>query len=192
MAQQGPNPIEAYQGAVKEISTAMAAVTASQLTSSTPCSEWNVQSLINHALAVQGFANAVLSGSAVDPSTMGDVDHPLPSEGAEAALKAITDTTLATLKSIDLGATVKTPFGEMPGAQFIMVPITDMIVHTWDIAKATGQNTNLDRGLCELGFNVLGHVAEGGRQNGAFGPEVSVSETASFQDRMLGLSGRTP
>ena len=192
MAEQGPNPIDAYQGAVQQIRTTIAAVTANQHNSSTPCAEWTVQSLINHTLEVQKFANSVLSGSEVDPSRMSDVSHPLPSEGAEAALKAITDTTLATLKSIDLAATVKTPFGEMPGAQFIMVPIADMIVHTWDLAKATGQSTTLDSGLCELGFNVLGHVAEGGRQSGAFGAEVSVPETASFQDRMLGLSGRTP
>ena len=38
----------------------------------------------------------------------------------------------------------------MPGGQFIMVPILDMIIHTWDLAKATGQNTSLDSGLCEL------------------------------------------
>ena len=46
---------------------------------------------------------------------MGNVDHPLPSEGAEVALKAITDTTLATLRSIDLAKVVETPFGSMPG-----------------------------------------------------------------------------
>ena len=81
MAQQGPNPIDAYQGAVQQLHKAMEAVAANQLNSSTPCSEWDVQSLINHALAVQGFANAVLSGGTVDPSTMGNVSHPLPSEG---------------------------------------------------------------------------------------------------------------
>lgn len=192
MAQQGPNPIEAYQGAVKQINSAMAAVTANQLNSSTPCAEWTVQSVINHALAVQSFADAVLTGSEADYSAMSDVSHPLPTEGAEAALKAITGTTLATLKSIDMAAVVETPFGAMPGGQFIMVPITDMIIHTWDLTKATGQSTTLDCGLSELGFNVMVNVAEGGRKMGAFGDEVSVPETASFQDRMLGLSGRKP
>ena len=76
---QGPNPIEAYQGAVQQLSAKLAAVTASQHNSSTPCSEWTVQSLINHTIAVQRFANNVLSGATVDPSTMSDVTHPLPS-----------------------------------------------------------------------------------------------------------------
>ena len=192
MAQEGPNPIDAYQGAVKQLTSAMSAVTVNQLNSSTPCVEWTVQSVINHALAVQKFADAVLTGSEVEYSAMSDVSHPLPAEGAEAALKAITDTTLATLKSIDMSKVVETPFGSMPGGQFIMVPITDMIIHSWDLAKATGRDTTLDSGLSELGFNVMVNVAEGGRQMGAFGAEVSVPETASFQDRMLGLSGRQP
>ena len=80
----------------------------------------------------------------------------------------------------------------MPGGQFITVPITDMIVHAWDLAKATGQNTTLDAGVAERGYNVLVIVAEFGRKNGAFGPEITVPVTASFQDRMLGLSGRQP
>ena len=71
-----------------------------------------------------------------------------------------------------------------------MVPITDMIVHSKDIAKATGTNTTLDAGSAELGYNVLANVAEGGRANGAFGPEVTVPASASFQDWMLGLSAR--
>ena len=125
-------------------------------------------------------------------ASMGNVDHPFPSEGAEAALIKVSDQVLATLKEIDLSVTVETPFGEMPGGQFMMVPITDMIVHTWDLAKATGQNTTLDAGLAELGCNVLVNVAEGARANGAFGPEVTVPASASFQDRMLGLSGRQP
>ena len=83
---------------------------------------------------------------------MGNVAYLFPSEGAEAALISIMDQVLVTMKEIDLAAVVETPFGAMPVGQIIMVPITDMIVHSWDIAKATGQNTTLDAGLAELGY----------------------------------------
>ena len=192
MAQQGPNPIEVYESAVKALAPIMAGVTAVQLRSNTPCTEWTVQSLINHSLAVQNFGNAVLSKGSVDPSTMGDVDHNLPSEGASAAFKTITDTTLATLKSVNLEDVVETPFGTMPASNFIMIPITDMIIHKWDLAKATGQNATIDNALAEIGFQVLSPVIAGGREGGAFGPEVTVPASASIQDRLLGLSGRQP
>ncbi|MCH7737219.1 MAG: TIGR03086 family protein [Chloroflexi bacterium] len=188
---QGPDPVEIYEQAWAQLRPILAA-SSGQHGSSTPCTEWNVQSLINHALAVQNFAYSTLSKASFDMSTMGAVDHAFPSEGAEAAFKAITESTLATLKSINLADTVETAFGSMPGGQFIMVPITDMIIHTWDLAKATGQNSTLDNGLAEIGYNVIANVAAGGRERGAFGPEVVIPDTASFQDRLLGMSGRTP
>ena len=187
-----PNPIEVYENAVKVLAPIMDGVTAAQLSSNTPCTEWSVQSLINHALAVQNFANSQLSNASFDMSTMGNVDHALPSEGAEAAFKSITDTTLATLKKVNLEETAETPFGAMPGGQFIMVPITDMIIHKWDLGNATGQNSAIDNALAEVGIQVLSHIVEGGRERGAFGPEVTVLAGASAQDRLLGLSGRTP
>ena len=123
---------------------------------------------------------------------MGDVNHPLPAEGAVAALESIVNQVITSLRAIDLEETVETPFGPMPGGQFIMVPITDMVIHTWDVAKGTGQNTTFDEGLAQVGLSVITMVAPNGRERGAFGPEVIVPATASFQDRMLGMSGRTP
>ena len=73
-----------------------------------------------------------------------------------------------------------------------MVPITDMIIHKWDLGKATGQNSTIDNNLAEVGIQVLSHIVEGGRERGAFGPAVTVAASASAQDRLLGLSGRTP
>lgn len=123
---------------------------------------------------------------------MGQVDHPFASEGVEVSLNSTTDQVLALLKSVDLEKPVETPFGEMPGGQFIMVPIADMIIHTWDMAKATGQSTTFDNGLAEVGYNVMVMAAPLIRGAGGMGPEIVVPASASFQDRMLGLSGRQP
>ena len=185
---QGPNPIETYEGAVQALMPIVAGVTEAQLNANTPCSEWTVQALINHNLGVQGFFNSLLAKL---PPAQGDVNGPLPSEGAEAGFKAITDATLATLKSLDLEAPVEAPFGTMPGGRLIMIGITDMIVHKWDLAKATGQNVTIDSALAELGIQVLTPIMSGGRGDN-FGPEVTVPASASAMDRLLGLSGRTP
>ena len=185
---QGPNPIEVYEATVNALTSIVGGVTEAQLSSNTPCSEWTVQALINHNLGVQGFMNSVLSKAT--PAS-GDVNGPLPPEGAEAAFKAITGTTLATLRSVNLEEPLETPFGTMPGGQLIMVGITDMIVHKWDLAKATGQDETIDSSLAEVGLQVLGNVLSGGRGDN-FAPEVTVPGGASAMDRLLGLSGRTP
>ena len=189
---QGPNPIEVYESAVQALAPIMAGVTAAQINSGTPCTEWSVQSLINHALAVQAMANAVVSKGKPDMAATGQVNHALPSEGAEAAFKAITDTTLAALKAANLEDTFETPFGAMPGGNFVMIPIVDMIIHKWDLGKATGQDSTIDNAFAELGIQVLTPGIAQGREGGFFGSEVVVPATASAMDRLLGLSGRTP
>ena len=79
----GPNPIEIYQAALAQLRPILATGSASP-DSSTPCVEWNIQSLVNHAISVQNFAFTVLGPGTPDPASMGNVDHPFPSEGAEA------------------------------------------------------------------------------------------------------------
>ena len=192
MAQQGPNPIDIYEAAVQQMLPTIVGVKADQLSSSTPCSEWNVQSLINHNLRVAVFANSVLNGTPGDPGQMFTVAEPLPTEGAEAVFTANTNAVLATAKSMNLETVVETPFGAMPAGNFLMMPMTDIVIHQWDLAKATNQNTSMDSGLAETCYQVLEPGAEMGRQGGFFGPEVTVPMSGSFQDKLLGLSGRQP
>lgn len=191
MANQ-PDPIELYETAVQALAPLMNGVTAAQLSSDTRCSDWSVQSLINHALAVQEFANSVVTKSTPNMAAMGLVDHALPSKGAGAAFKLITDTTLAALKAANLEDTVTTPFGDMPGGNFIINPITDMIIHKWDLGKATGQDSTIDEALAELGLSSLIGSLSRGRDGGFFGPEVTVPASASVQDRLIAYSGRAP
>ena len=190
---QGPNPIEVYQGAAQALIPVFGAVNAGQLASSTPCAEWTVKNLINHNINVQNFLNSSLSGNAIDPGSMYQVDGELSQDSGEAALKAITETVIATANAMDLTTIVTTPFGEMPAGHFLMIPMLDMVIHRWDLASAIGQNNAIDSSMAEICVGVLSAEAlEGGRQMGAFGPEVVIPSTGSVQDRLLGSVGRTP
>ena len=73
-----------------------------------------------------------------------------------------------------------------------MLPVGDIVLHKWDLAKATNQSTSLDSGLAEACFGALSQGIEQGRQAGFFGAEVTVPISASIQDKLLGLSGRQP
>jgi uncharacterized protein (TIGR03086 family) len=87
---------------------------------------------------------------------------------------------------------VTTPLGQMPLGQFIMFPIMDIVIHKWDLAKGTNQNTSLDAGLAQVCYNVVQMAAEQARKGGVFGPEVKVPISASIQNKLLALSGRKP
>ena len=190
MAQQGPNPIELYEGAVQQMLPILAAIRADQLSGSTPCTEWTVQQLITHNIKVADYVHgSILGNNTTNPMEVGD---PLPSQGAREAFAAGTSRVLELLKASDLSQVIETPFGQMPIGNFIMFPIMDIVIHRWDLAKGTNQDSSIDSGLAEAIYPALQMGAQGGRQMGIFAAEVTLPVSASIQDKLLGLSGRTP
>ena len=191
MAQQAPNVIELYERAVQLMLPTLAGVKADQLSASTPCTDWSVQNLITHNIKVADFVHGTIQGNnTTNPMEVGDA---LPSQGARDAFAAGTTKVLNLLKSTsDLNKVIETPFGQMPIANFVMFPTLDIVIHKWDLAKGTGQDTTLDAGLSEACYGVMQMGAEMGRQVGVFGPEITVPISASAQDKLLGISGRQP
>lgn len=69
---------------------------------------------------------------------------------------------------------------------------TDVLVHTWDLARTVGGDETLDPELCELAEAAL--VANAGvySASGMFGPPVPVGADADRQTRLLAQLGRHP
>jgi uncharacterized protein (TIGR03086 family) len=69
----------------------------------------------------------------------------------------------------------------------------DVFMHTWDLARATGQDDRLDPDYCaELlaGFEQLDERIL--RKPEVFGPRVEVPADADIQTRLIGFIGRDP
>lgn len=69
---------------------------------------------------------------------------------------------------------------------------SDVFMHTWDLARATGQDEALDPEKCAAllaGMEPLDDVL---RASGQYGPKVEVPADADVQTRLLGFIGRTP
>ena len=195
MAQQGmPDAIELYEGAIDIMAPIIAGVKAAQYSDSTPCTEWNVQALINHNIKVAEYAHDTVSGAnSLEFSHMFALDDTMAPDEAEAAFRAATGKVLAAIKSSGgVDKIVKTRSAEMPAGKFLMLPMSDMIVHKWDLATATGQDTSIDSSLAEACTQAFLPVAEAGRKSGNFGPEVSISLDASSRDKLLAFTGRHP
>jgi hypothetical protein len=68
---------------------------------------------------------------------------------------------------------------------------TEVLVHTWDLAKATGVGVTLDSRLCQIG------VEQATRNRNEFSSDmfdapIPVSEDGALQDQLVGLFGRDP
>ena len=186
-----PNPVELYQRAIDYMRPILAGVQPGQLDAATPCSQWNVQQLIIHNIrGALGAHGMITGGDGVNPM---DVSGPLPPEGAEAAFAAASAQVLEAMNTPGVPEkTIEAGPNRMTAAQFLFFMFAEGMLHGWDLANATGQDTSMDDSLAGACFNVLESEIEGARQMGFFGPAVEVPAEASLRDKLLGLTGRQP
>lgn len=68
----------------------------------------------------------------------------------------------------------------------------DVFMHTWDLARATGQDERLDPDFCAELLGGLESMEEVLRSSGQYGPAVAVPADADVQTRLVGFIGRDP
>jgi uncharacterized protein (TIGR03086 family) len=68
----------------------------------------------------------------------------------------------------------------------------DVFMHTWDLARATGQDDTLDAERCAAMLAGMEPIEELIRGSGQYGPRVDVPADADVQTRMLAFIGRDP
>jgi uncharacterized protein (TIGR03086 family) len=169
----------------------LAAVSPDQLATATPCASWDVSALINHMVGGQYFfatnmTGTPASGEAPDFAA-GDYVAAF-DEGSAQCLAAF---------SADgaMDQIVTLPFGQFPGSAFIGLAITDTLQHAWDLAKATGQDTNLapdlSAGVLAQARQAIPDTFRGPDGKAPFGPATEAPADASPSDQLAAFLGRT-
>jgi uncharacterized protein (TIGR03086 family) len=186
-------PIALLARALDQTGVIISRVRSEQATMPTPCRSWDVRALVNHVVQdVQQFT--VMAGGGAweqrDTDVIGD-DWAAAYRQAAGSLLAVWQHEGA------LDQTVQLPSGEVPATWRVDQQIADLAVHGWDIAKATGQSTDLDPELGQLALDWarqnLQPQFRGDEASGrVFGPEVAVRADAPLYDRLAGFFGRTP
>ena len=91
------------------------------------------------------------------------------------------------------GSERDTPMGTKTFEDAIdMICTTDVLIHTWDLARATGQDETLDAGEVHRFVDAMEPMDELLRQSGQYGPRVPVTDDADEQTRMIAFVGRQP
>ncbi|MEU4764915.1 TIGR03086 family metal-binding protein [Actinosynnema sp. NPDC023794] len=165
-----------------------------QLDAPTPCAEFDVRKLLNHLLFWGPPLNAAARKAPVPPPAASDADVDLTAGDWAADLGALLrDRAVAWGEpSAWTGTTTLGSPQEMPAEVIGAMVLGETVVHTWDLAKATGQAPSWDGDLLEFVHADLVRTAPMGRDMGLFGPEVPVPPDAPLIARIVGLTGRTP
>ena len=192
-----PDPVTLLEQTTARTKMVMAGVRQSQIDAPTPCAEWNVHGLVNHLIGGLEFTAAGIAGI---PTTIrpNEAESSQINERAVGNLAQAYDAALSHLLELAaapgaLERTAMTPFGEMPVNRIFVGTVMDQLIHCWDLAKATGQDTTLDADLVDFAFAALqSGFADLGRQAGFIGPEQAIADDASQLDKLIAYMGRKP
>jgi uncharacterized protein (TIGR03086 family) len=150
----------------------------------TPCTEWTVRDLVGHVISVHRHVASGFEGSLAPPATDTDL---------EAAWNDVTTEVRAMLADpARSGAPVAGRFAPMPLEELIgRLLCIDTVVHTWDLARATGQRDQLDRDAVAIAFEGIRPADDAIRGDGGYGPKIEPAPGADEQTRFLNFLGRT-
>lgn len=81
---------------------------------------------------------------------------------------------------------------DLPAEVCGMVGLTEVVIHGWDVARATGQTLDVDDDVADALLAHMTAFTAGDPVEGLFGPALDVGEDATALDRALALSGRDP
>jgi uncharacterized protein (TIGR03086 family) len=186
--EQMPDPIDLLEQGNDVFRRVLENVTPEQMGLPTPNDEWDVRALINHVVAGSAWAaENVRNGNAPRPS--GDaIGDRAPLDAYTASMNAMM-AAFAEPGALDRKVTM--PFGEIPARRFAGMRFVDLISHAWDLAKATGQDSDLPPELCETALVFARQRLEGrDRSQTPFKDEVPVAAEASAADRLAGYLGK--
>lgn len=166
------------------------AIGSGQWKAPTPCTDWDVRTLVNHLVYEAKWAPDLFHGKTVEEvgdRYEGDLlgDNPVAAwKGGNAEARA------AISEAGALDRIVHLSFGDVPGSEYLSQMVTDLAVHGWDLARAIGADETIDPGLVAW---LLPHVKEHADEiagSGMFGKQIDVGAGADDQTRLLALLGR--
>ncbi len=161
---------------------------ADQLSNPTPCSEWNVRQLLNHVIGGGHMFAAGLRGDALaggEPADLVGDDH-------RAAFRTSIDGFTAALANTEeLDKPVTLPFGTLPTVAALQLAAGDLLVHSWDLAQATGQAFDPPADFVDASYQFFQvAVNDDLRAAGMFGPALDVANEATPFMKLLAHAGR--
>jgi len=183
--------MELMAGAIHAFEHRLGAVGTDQWKAATPCADWDVRTLVNHVVGELLWIPPLLEGrtiAEVGDRFDGDI---LGSDPLVSASSAAADALVAASQPGAHERIVHLSFGDFPGGDYLGQVVSDVVIHSWDLARAIGGDDRLDPALVTFVDGFLSPQIDAWRSAGAFGPAVDVDAGADDQERLLAQTGRS-
>lgn len=184
------NHIDALGSAWKLGNDLLAGLRPADLDRATPCAGWDVRELLVHTLGEADMMSQVNRGaqsSSEYPDLVGD------GASLDGGWQRVGADNVASWHDGGLAGDRAYFYGTFPARVALLINLGEVVVHSWDLARATGRHYDIDPELAELVYGLYSAFPlDGMRANGSLGPEVPVPAGAPVAHRLLGLLGRQP
>jgi uncharacterized protein (TIGR03086 family) len=173
-----------YRRVARQFGDTLARVRDEQWTLPTPCEEWDVATLAGHVIDTHKRVYAMIDDTGISNL---DENAPLIEQW-----RIVATTYASVIDDERLAATpVKTRRGDQTFADLVEgLVMTDTLCHSWDLARATGANEELDPLGVASAHEMLVTLGDSIRVVGGFGEAIEPTDGADQQTRLLNFSGR--
>jgi uncharacterized protein (TIGR03086 family) len=164
--------------ALDQTGDVLARIHADQLSQPTPCGDWDVARLIAHVVETPRKFIEMAKGGKPDWAA-----EPPPIDGEwTAAFRTAADDLIHLWHQA----------GDQADPSQVDWQTAEFAVHSWDLARATGQSVELDEEVARRGLAFMTDALTAKNRGDAFGPEIAVPEDAPVYERIAAFAGRDP
>ncbi|MFE9391141.1 TIGR03086 family metal-binding protein [Streptomyces sp. NPDC006784] len=189
-----PDPRPLYARATAQLATVVAAVRPEQLDAPTPCTEYDVRSLLGHLVGAMRRIAAVPGGGDGKGADVPEWTAEVPAgewpdlfeDGRMRMIEAWADDAL-------METVVTVPWGRVPGRMALAGSVMETAAHTWDLARALGWSGPLDEEVGRFALGVAQQaVPAAGREQLPFGEVREALAGADGYGQLAAWLGRDP
>ncbi|MET0741077.1 MAG: TIGR03086 family metal-binding protein [Candidatus Nanopelagicales bacterium] len=171
-----------------QLSARIEAVPADAWDNPSPCEGWVARDVVRH---LADWMPALYLGSIGLPLPGGpsaDIDPAGTWAAADKAIQGVLDDPELSQRMTD------SPAGQMTVEQLIeFTGLMDLLIHAWDLARATGQDETLDPDEVHVfAAGIQPEMSEVMVASGHYKPSVHLPADADEQSRLLAFTGRQP
>jgi uncharacterized protein (TIGR03086 family) len=181
---------ELFSRSCREFDRRVAELGGDQLTLGTPCTEWDVRTLVNHVVLEDLWVPPLLEGATIEE--VGDrFDGDQLGDDPQRAWRAAQDAAVRAVEALpSVERTVHLSFGDFPASFYLGQLIFDHTVHAWDLATAIGADTRLAHELVDFSIQEFAAQEDSYRASGAIAERPEIPAGADPQTRLLAMFGR--
>jgi uncharacterized protein (TIGR03086 family) len=185
-----PDVVDLFHRAAREAGVRVHGLADRDWRRPTPCARWDVRQVVAHVVDEMRWVPPLLGGATIDEVGDSLAGDPLGRDPVRAWDDAVAAADAAA-HAVDVDRIVHLSFGDVAASEYLWQLTTDLLVHAWDLSRATGQSEHSDPELVAACTSYFDGVEALYRSAGVIGAAVPATEDDPTS-RLIARFGRDP